>query len=91
MFHIGHAKVLEQAKKLFPYVHLIVGVSGDEETIIKKGKIVMKENERVEILRHCKWVDEIISPCPWIITLDFVNKYNIDFVAHDDLPYGSVG
>ena len=91
MFHIGHARVLEQAKKLFPYVHLIVGVSGDEETTRKKGKIVMTENERVDILRHCKWVDEIICPCPWIITLDFVNEHNIDFVAHDDKPYGSVG
>ena len=91
MFHIGHARVLEQAKKLFPYVHLIVGVSGDEETTRKKGKIVMTENERVDILRHCKWVDEIICPCPWIITLDFLNEHNIDFVAHDDKPYGSVG
>jgi len=41
MYHIGHAKVLEQAKKLFKYTHLIVGVSGDKETIQKKGKIVM--------------------------------------------------
>ena len=43
MYHIGHAKVLEQAKKLYPHVYLIVGVSGDEETIQKKGKIVMNE------------------------------------------------
>ena len=41
MYHIGHARVLEQAKHLFPNVHLIVGVSGDDETIAKKGKIVM--------------------------------------------------
>ena len=91
MYHIGHAKVLEQAKKLFPYVHLIVGVSGDEETIQKKGKIVMNEKERSEILEHCRWVDEVIMPCPWVITLDFLDKHNIDYVAHDDAPNGSAG
>ena len=91
MYHIGHAKVLEQAKKLFKHVFLIVGVSGDEETIKKKGKIVMNEKERSEILMHCRWVDEVVCPCPWIITLDFLNKQNIHYVAHDDAPYGSAG
>mmetsp|Transcript_13054 Transcript_13054/g.9095 ORF Transcript_13054/g.9095 Transcript_13054/m.9095 type:complete len:109 (-) Transcript_13054:495-821(-) len=91
MFHVGHAKVLEQAKKLFPYVYLIVGVSGDEETIRKKGKIVMNENERVDIIKHIRWTDEVICPCPWVITLDFLIKNDIDFVAHDDMPYGSAG
>lgn len=91
MYHIGHAKVLEQAKKLYPHVYLIVGVSGDEETIQKKGKIVMNEQERSEILMHCKWVDEVICPCPWVITLDFLEKHNIHYVAHDDIPYGSAG
>ena len=91
MYHIGHARVLEQAKCLFPNVHLIVGVSGDEETIRKKGKIVMNQKERCDILSHCKWVDEIICPCPWVISLDFLNKNGIDYVAHEDLPYGSVG
>ena len=91
MYHIGHARVLEQAKKLFPYVHLIVGVSGDKETIEKKGKIVMTQTERTDILKHCKWVDEVICPCPWVITLDFLEKNDIDCVAHDDAPYGSAG
>jgi choline-phosphate cytidylyltransferase len=91
MFHIGHAKVLEQAKKLFPHVHLVVGVSGDKETIEKKGKIVMNQDERVEIIKHCKWVDEVICPCPWVLDVSFLKKNNIDYVAHDDLPYGSVG
>lgn len=91
MFHIGHAKVLEQAKKLFPYVHLVVGVSGDQETIEKKGKLVMNEFERCEILKHIKWVDEVICPCPWNITVDFLKEHNIAYVAHDDIPYTSAG
>jgi choline-phosphate cytidylyltransferase len=56
-----------------------------------KGRTVMNEFERTEAVRHCKWVDEVICPCPWIITLDFVERNNIDYVAHDDLPYGSSG
>jgi len=91
MFHIGHAKVLEQAKKLFPNTYLIVGVSGDKETIEKKGKIVMNEHERSEILKHCRWVDEVICPCPWVITIDFLRKHNVHYVAHDEVPYGMGG
>ena len=91
MYHIGHARVLEQAKKLFPNSYLIVGVSGDKETIEKKGKIVMNEFERAEILKHCKWVDEVICPCPWILTVDFLRKNNIHYVAHDEAPYGGEG
>lgn len=91
MFHIGHAKVLEQAKKMFKHVHLIVGVSGDEETWRLKGKTVMTEDERTESVWHCKWADEVICPCPWILTPEFLEEKNIDYVAHDDIPYDSAG
>jgi len=93
MYHIGHARVLEQAKKLFKHTYLIVGISGDKETIEKKGKIVMTETERTDILKHCRWVDETLCPCPWTITIDFLKAHNIHYVAHDDLPYahGSEG
>lgn len=68
-----------------------MGISGDQETIEKKGKIVMNEQERTDILKHCKWVDETICPCPWAVTVDFLKEHNIHYVAHDDLPYGSAG
>ncbi len=91
MFHLGHAQALKQAKEMYPYVYLIVGVSGDEETEAKKGKLVMNEIERSKAVEYCKYVDEVILPCPWIITLDFLDEHDIDYVCHDDLPYGSVG
>ena len=57
----------------------------------------MNEEERVQSIHHCRWVDEVyilikklikvICPCPWVITDDFLTKHKIDYVAHDNLPY----
>ena len=44
---------------------------------------------RCEAVRHCRWVDEVVSDAPWIIDGDFMEKYQIDYVAHDEDPYVS--
>ncbi len=41
LFHFGHARVLEQAKRMYKHVYLIVGVSSDKDAISNKGKIIM--------------------------------------------------
>ncbi|KAG6607965.1 Choline-phosphate cytidylyltransferase 1, partial [Cucurbita argyrosperma subsp. sororia] len=87
LFHFGHARSLEQAKKSFPNTYLLVGCCNDETTHSLKGKTVMNEAERYESLRHCKWVDEVIPDAPWVISQEFIDKHKIDFVAHDSLPY----
>jgi choline-phosphate cytidylyltransferase len=51
----------------------------------------MTDKERYESLRHCKWVDEVIEDAPWIITQEFLDKHEIDYVAHDDIPYKGEG
>lgn len=87
LFHFGHARSLEQAKKSFPNTYLLVGCCSDEITHKYKGKTVMNEQERYESLRHCKWVDEVIPDVPWVINQEFIDKHKIDYVAHDALPY----
>ncbi|KAL3683665.1 hypothetical protein R1sor_001687 [Riccia sorocarpa] len=87
LFHFGHARSLEQAKKLFPNTYLLVGCCSDALTNKYKGKTVMSEVERYESLRHCKWVDEVVEDAPWVVTQEFLDEHNIDYVAHDALPY----
>lgn len=80
---------LEQAKTSFPNTHLTVGVTGDEETHRRKGLTVLSGAERAETIRHCRWVDEVIEDCPWIVSAEFLDKHKFDYVAHDDIPYGA--
>ncbi|CAB4254903.1 similar to Saccharomyces cerevisiae YGR202C PCT1 Cholinephosphate cytidylyltransferase [Maudiozyma barnettii] len=89
LFHLGHMKQLEQCKKSFPNVTLICGVPSDKVTHNLKGLTVLSDKQRCETLTHCRWVDEVISNAPWCVTPAFLKEHEIDYVAHDDLPYVS--
>ncbi|KAG5418778.1 PCT1 [Candida metapsilosis] len=89
LFHLGHMKQLEQAKKAFDNVELVCGIPSDVETHKRKGLTVLSDKQRCETLKQCKWVDEVIPNAPWCVTPEFLKEHNIDYVAHDDLPYAS--
>ena len=59
MFHIGHLNLIKNAKRRCDY--LIVGVNSDElvESYKHKRPIIPLE-ERAEIVRAIKYVDEVI-------------------------------
>jgi glycerol-3-phosphate cytidylyltransferase-like family protein len=51
----------------------------------------MHSEERYESLRHLKWVDEVVENAPWTVDKEFIEKWEIDYVAHDEEPYVSAG
>ncbi|TFK71572.1 hypothetical protein BDN72DRAFT_764786 [Pluteus cervinus] len=91
LFHFGHALQLRQAKLAFPSVYLLVGVCSDELVKTNKARTIQTHPERLEAARHCRWVDEVVAEAPWIIDEAFVQKYQIDYVAHDEDPYAAAG
>ncbi|MCP4686970.1 MAG: adenylyltransferase/cytidyltransferase family protein [Desulfobacterales bacterium] len=56
--HVGHIRLLEEAKKLGD--QLIVIVNNDKQQRMKKGKIIMPEKEREEVVRAIRWVDDAL-------------------------------
>jgi len=90
MFHFGHANALRQARSMGDI--LVVGIHPDEEVKRNKGPPVMNEDERLAVVKACKWVDEATLEAPYQTTLATLDKFNIDFCVHgEDISINSDG
>ncbi|MBP9990129.1 MAG: adenylyltransferase/cytidyltransferase family protein [Bacteroidales bacterium] len=58
LFHIGHLNLLRRAKEQCDY--LIVGVTVDDLVLYKGKHAVIPFDERIEIVRNIKCVDEAV-------------------------------
>lgn len=56
--HGGHLDMIEAARKLGDY--LIVIVNNDKAQLIKKGKVILDEGNRLRLMRALRDVDEVI-------------------------------
>ena len=82
LFHRGHIESLKICKNLFPNTHLIVGIIGDESAKNYKREPIYQEDDRYEIIRNIRFVDEIVPAAPLIITEEFINEHKLDYVVH---------
>jgi cytidyltransferase-like protein len=85
LFHRGHLESLRKAKHSLDdpeNTFLIVGIVSDKDCESYKRTPIISEDDRVEIIKNIKFVDEIVFPCPMTMTLEFVEKNNIDLVVH---------
>ena len=83
LFHIGHVNILKKAKARGNY--LIVGVSSDRCNKEKNKHSVIGEKDRMEIVRSCKYVDEVFLEDSLKEKDNYVKKYDIDvFIIGND-------
>lgn len=87
--HGGHLDMIEAARALGD--HLIVIVNNDVQALLKKGKIILDESNRVRLISALRDIDEVILSVdkdPTVIdTLEMIAKKYPD----DDLVFANGG
>ena len=78
MFHIDHLNLFKRIKENFD--KLIVGVHNDEQVITYKQKPIIPYKDRLEIIKSCKYVDDIVENAPLIITNQILDEFNADYL-----------
>lgn len=78
LFHVGHLNLLRRAKEQCN--HLIVGVVTDEGVIKYKHTVcIVPFEERMEIVRSCRYVDEAVEiPLEYYDTDEAYRRYQFD-------------
>ncbi len=88
MMHYGHMNAFRLARSLG--THLIVGINSDSSITQCKGPPLLNHTERLTMVQSCKFVDEIIINCPYIMNEEYVNyiltEYDVDYIIHGDDP-----
>lgn len=86
LFHYGHYRLLKRCKELFGEDnYLIVGVSSDLMCLDKNKKTVLKENERMEIIKSLSFVNEVLLEHDMAQKVQDAIKYKVDcFVLGSD-------
>lgn len=80
LLHIGHIRILQKAKSIGD--KLIVGISSDKFNFEKKNKYpIYNENERCEIIKSIKYVDEVFIEENFELKKEYIKKYKADILV----------
>jgi cytidyltransferase-like protein len=91
LFHVGHLTFFRRARALLcdsDDVVLVVGIHSDQTTEAYKRRPVIAQAQRYEMVRACRYVDEVIEDAPLILTPAYLREHRIDAVvrANDIQP-----
>ncbi|MCE8017071.1 adenylyltransferase/cytidyltransferase family protein [Halomonas sp. MCCC 1A17488] len=79
MFHIGHLNLLRRLAGMGS--RLIVAVSTDEFNAGKGKRTLIPFEQRAEIVRSIRYVDEVIPETNWDQKIDDVQRYGVSTFA----------
>ena len=65
---------------------LVVGINSDADILSHKGPPILNVRERAEIMRHCKYVDEVVTDVPYAPTMESLKDVRCGYYAHGDDP-----
>ena len=82
--HAGHYNAIRQAKQMGDW--LVAGVNSDADILRVKGPTILSGAERSEIVRHCKFIDEVSPDTAYTPSEKFLKGIGCHFYAHGDDP-----
>lgn len=83
VLHVGHTRILQRAKELGH--RLVVGVSSDALNRSKKNRLpIYPEDERIEIVRGLRCVDEAFIEESLELKGKYIREYGADILVMGD-------
>jgi len=82
LFHRGHIECFKYIKNKYPNSELIIGVVSDKDCESYKRIPIICEEDRLEIIKSIKYIDNVIFPCPLLISEEFMKVNKFDLVMH---------
>ncbi|VEU34875.1 unnamed protein product [Pseudo-nitzschia multistriata] len=88
LMHFGHMNAFRLGRSLG--THLVVGVNSDESITECKAAPLMNNEERLAMVKSCKFVDQVVPNTPYIMKKEYIDyifeTYNVDYIIHGDDP-----
>ena len=78
LFHIGHLNLFKKIKQSCN--KLIVGVHNDQQVMTYKKRPIIPYEQRLEIVKSCKFVDDVYEDADLVVTDDLLLKIKADLV-----------
>ena len=72
---------LRQAKLSFSRVHLLAGPFTDVQCRAHALSVILPHVERCELVRHVRWVDEVLFDSPVVLSEEYLERHKIDLVV----------